>query len=153
MDMDSHFMRLALEEAQTAATENEVPVGAVLVRVGNVLAQNHNRMVQRKDPLAHAELLTLHAAIAANSEKWLMDSTLYVTLEPCAMCAGALVLARVKRLVYAAPDPKAGACGSVHDIVRSPHLNHRLQMDAGVGRDESSALLTEFFRRIRKKIK
>ena len=149
MDMDSHFMRLALEEAQTAATENEVPVGAVLVRVGNVLAQNHNRMVQRKDPLAHAELLTLHAAIAANSEKWLMDSTLYVTLEPCAMCAGALVLARVKRLVYATPDPKSGACGTIMDIVRSPQLNHRLEVEVGVLRAEAAALLSQFFQKLR----
>jgi len=144
-------MRLALEEAQTAATENEVPVGAVLVRVGNVLAQNHNRMVQRKDPLAHAELLTLHAAIAANSEKWLMDSTLYVTLEPCAMCAGALVLARVKRLVYATPDPKSGACGTIMDIVRSPQLNHRLEVEVGVLRAEATALLSGFFRELRER--
>jgi tRNA(adenine34) deaminase len=146
-------MSAALEEARKAGTEHEVPVGAVLVHNGSILARDHNRMVQQKDPLAHAELLTLQSALQSHTEKWLLDSTLFVTLEPCAMCAGALVLARVKRLVYATADPKAGACGSVLDIVRSPHLNHRLQVDAGVCRHESAALLSGFFRNLRKKIK
>src|SRR5262245_21167512 len=102
-------MAVALEEARAAALEKEVPVGAVLVMEERIVARDHNRMIQRKDPLAHAELLTLQSALAQLQAKWLLESTLYVTLEPCVMCAGALVLARVKRLVYATPDPKYGA--------------------------------------------
>src|SRR5438105_4322340 len=112
---DQDYMQMALEEARAAAEENEVPVGAVLVHEDKILARKHNRIVKNKDPLAHAELLALRTAIALHPDKWLLDATLYVTLEPCAMCAGALVLARVKRLVFATPDPKAGACGSIMD--------------------------------------
>lgn len=148
---DIDFMRMALEEAQQAAVEAEVPVGAVLEYDGRVLARKHNRMVSNKDPLAHAELLALRTSVALHPDKWLLNSTLYVTLEPCAMCAGALVLARVKRLVYAALDPKAGACGSTIDIVRAPHVNHRLQVDSGILQSEASELLTSFFRKLREK--
>ena len=148
---DKDFMLLALEEARRAGAEGEVPVGAVLVLEGSVIAADHNRMVQRKDPIAHAELLTLQHGISLHPEKWLLDTTLYVTLEPCAMCAGAMVLARVKRLVIATTDPKAGAAGSVLDIARSDRLNHRLQVEIGLLRDESSQLLTNFFAKLRKK--
>ncbi len=148
---DPDFMRIAIQEASQAATEEEVPVGAVLEYRGEVLARDHNRMVQRKDPLAHAELLTLQSAMGHHPEKWLLDSTLFVTLEPCAMCAGALVLARVRRVVFAASDPKAGACGSVLDLVRSPQLNHRLAVDSGILQTECSDLLTGFFRKLRTK--
>lgn len=140
---------MALEEAQTAAAEGEVPVGAVLVHQDQVLARKHNRMVKNKDPLAHAELLALRTAIALHPDKWLLDSTIYVTLEPCTMCAGALVLARVKRLVFATPDPKAGACGSVTDVARSSHLNHRLDVESGLFQPEAAELLTAFFRKLR----
>ena len=148
---DIDFMKMALEEAVQAENEQEVPVGAVLEYEGKVLARKHNRMIRNKDPLAHAELLALRTAVALHPYKWLLGSTLYVTLEPCVMCAGALVLARVKRLVFATPDPKAGACGSTLDIVRSPHLNHRLEVESGVLQEEASALLTGFFRRLRGK--
>ena len=147
--LDEEYMALALEEARQAAVENEVPVGAVLVFEDRVIARNHNRMVQQKDPLAHAELLTMQAALKTHPVKWLLDTTLYVTLEPCVMCAGALVLARVRRLVIAAPDPKAGACGSILDVVRSPQLNHRLETHTGVLQNEASMLLKEFFQKLR----
>lgn len=146
---DVDFMGIALMEAVQAAAENEVPVGAVMVLDGNVLAQNHNRMVQEKNPLAHAEMLTLHASLLRHPEKWLLNATLYVTLEPCAMCAGALVLARVRRLVFATPDPKAGACGSVMNIAFSESLNHRVIVESGPYQTEASALLTGFFQKRR----
>lgn len=147
---DTAFMQMALEEAALANAEDEVPVGAVLVYEGRVLARNHNRMIQMKNPIAHAELLTMESATAQHPHKWLLDSTLYVTLEPCVMCAGALVLARVKRLVFGAQDPKAGACGSVFDTVRSPKLNHRVEVASGLLQEECAALLTAFFRSKRK---
>ena len=143
-------MKLALEEARLAGQENEVPVGAVLVYQDRVLAQNHNRMVQQKSQIAHAELLTLQAALSIHTEKWLLDTTLYVTLEPCVMCGGALVLSRVKRVVIATPDLKAGGCGSVIDVVRSPELNHRLEVKFGLLQEESSALLKNFFQKLRR---
>jgi tRNA(adenine34) deaminase len=146
---DEEYMALALEEARQAADEKEVPVGAVLVFENRVLARNHNRMVQQKDPLAHAELLTMRAGLKTHPVKWLLDTTLYVTLEPCVMCAGALVLARVKRLVFATADPKAGACGTILDVVRAPQLNHRLEVLTGVSQNEASVLLKEFFQKLR----
>jgi tRNA(adenine34) deaminase len=148
--VDETYMAMALEEARAAESENEVPVGAVLVLEDRVLARNHNRMVQQKDPLAHAELLSMQSAIKAHSVKWLLDTTLYVTLEPCVMCAGALVLARVKRLVIATRDPKAGACGSVFDIPQSGQLNHRLEVQTGLMQNEASILLKTFFQKLRK---
>jgi len=147
---DIDFMKLALEEARLAGQENEVPVGAVLVYQDRVLAQNHNRMVQQKSQIAHAELLTLQAALSIHTEKWLLDTTLYVTLEPCVMCGGALVLSRVKRVVIATPDLKAGGCGSVIDVVRSSELNHRLEVKFGLLQEESSALLKNFFQKLRR---
>jgi tRNA(adenine34) deaminase len=147
--MDSDYMIAALQQARVAAMEDEIPVGAVLVYGDQILAQNHNRMVRTKNPLAHAELLTLHSALEIHPVKWLLDTTLYVTLEPCSMCAGALVLSRVKRLVIATPDPKAGACGSVMDIVRSKNLNHRMEVEFGLMQEESSRLLKDFFQKLR----
>ena len=147
---DEVYMAMALEEARAAESENEVPVGAVLVSDEKVVARDHNRMLQRKDPLAHAELLTMQAALKIQPVKWLLDTTLYVTLEPCVMCAGALVLARVKRLVIATPDPKAGACGSVFNVPQSAQLNHRLEVQTGLMQMEASILLKEFFQRLRK---
>lgn len=146
---DRDYMSVALREARSAAEEDEIPVGAILVFEGQILAQNHNRMVQLKNPLAHAEMLTLESALRIHPVKWLLDTTLYVTLEPCSMCAGALVLARVKRLVIATADPKAGACGSVMDIVRSKNLNHRLDVEFGLMQEESSELLKNFFQKLR----
>lgn len=146
---DTSFMNLALLEARAAAEENEVPVGAVIVYEGSVISSNHNRMIGRKDALAHAELLALQDAARSHPHKWLLDSTLYVTLEPCVMCAGAAVLARVKRVVFGAIDPKAGALGSTANIFSEPHINHRPEVTAGILADESSALLKQFFQSLR----
>jgi tRNA(adenine34) deaminase len=150
MPADSEFMQMALDEARVAERENEVPVGAVLVYKESVIARDHNRMVQRKDPLAHAELLTMQAALSKHPDPWLLDSTLFVTLEPCVMCAGAMVLSRIKRLVFATFDPKAGACGSTTNILEAPHLNHHPQVESGILQTEASQLLEMFFQRLRK---
>ena len=138
-------MALAIEEARRAGAQGEVPVGAALVVDGEVLASRGNERERHHDPTAHAEMLVLRDA-AAIAEGWrLQEATLYVTLEPCAMCAGAMVLARIKRLVYGADDPKAGAAGSVFNVVDHPALNHRPEVRAGVMATEASALLREFF--------
>jgi tRNA(adenine34) deaminase len=138
-------MALALEEARRAGAQGEVPVGAVLVVQGEVLASRGNERERRHDPTAHAEMLAIRDAAAISGGWRLEEATLYVTLEPCAMCAGALVLSRIKRLVYGADDPKAGAAGSVLNIVDHPALNHRPEVTAGVMAAEASAVLREFF--------
>ena len=143
---DAFFMRLALDEARNAAAWGDVPIGAVVVSSsGDVVARAANRREKDNDPTAHAEVLALRAASASLVRWRLDDCTLYVTLEPCAMCAGALVLARVARLVFGAPDPKAGAVESLYDIPRDPRLNHRVNVTRGVLEEGSSALLKEFF--------
>jgi tRNA(adenine34) deaminase len=146
MDDDARWMDVALAEAARAAQAGEVPVGCVIVREGRELARGRNARETLDDPTAHAEVLALRAAAAAAGTWRLEGATAYVTLEPCAMCAGALVLARVRRLVYGAADPKAGAAGSLFDIVRDPRLNHRLEVSAGVGAAASGELLRAFFR-------
>jgi len=146
---DREWMRAALAEAHRAAALGEVPVGAVVVRGDELLGAGHNRRETGGDPLAHAELLALRQA-AARVEGWrLLGCTMFVTLEPCAMCAGALVNSRVERLVFGAFDPKAGWCGSLGDIPRDPRLNHRLEVVTGVLADECGALLRDFFRGLR----
>jgi len=145
VDPDRVFMALALEEARKAGEEGEVPVGAVLVIEGTVATSAGNERERRHDPTAHAEMLVLRRAAAEASGWRLRDATLYVTLEPCAMCAGAIVLARIRRLVYGADDPKAGAAGSVFNIVDHPALNHSPEVRAGVMESECSSVLTEFF--------
>jgi tRNA(adenine34) deaminase len=139
-------MRRALEQAYAAAAEEEVPVGAVVVYQGKLLAEGRNRIRTDDDPTAHAELVALRRAAKRLGQARLLDTTVYVTLEPCAMCAGAMVLARIKRLVYAAPDPKTGMCGSLGCIVQDPRLNHRVRMTAGVLAEEAGELLRAFFR-------
>jgi len=135
----------ALDEARAASAAGEVPVGALIVRDGEVLARAGNRTVRDQDPTAHAEAIVIRAAAAA-LENWRLDGcALYVTLEPCAMCAGAIVLARIDRVVFGAWDAKAGMAGSIADLLRHPRLNHRPQVLAGVRGDESAALLTKFF--------
>jgi len=146
---DVAWMREALVEARRAGEAGEVPVGAVVVRDGEVIGRGGNRRESAGDPLAHAELLALGQAARAIEGWRLTGTTLYVTLEPCAMCAGALVNARVDRLVYGAADPKAGFCGSLGDLVRDPRLNHQLEVTAGVLEQECGALLREFFRSLR----
>jgi len=140
------FMRMALEEAAAGGREGEVPVGAVVVLGGEVLARDHNRREALGDPTAHAEILALRAAAACLGHWRVLDADLYVTLEPCAMCAGAMVLARVRRCIYATNDPKAGAAGSLCNILEDPRLNHEVEIVAGVLRDEAAALLRDFFR-------
>lgn len=142
---DLEGMRAALALARQAAAAGEVPVGAVVMRGGAVLGEAHNETIARRDPTAHAELLAVQRALAAAGEDRLPDATLYVTLEPCAMCAGAIVLAKVGRIVFGAWDEKAGMTGSLGDIPRHPRLNHRAEVLAGVLEEESSALLREFF--------
>jgi tRNA(adenine34) deaminase len=142
---DEYFMRLALREAERALEHDDVPVGCVIARDQEVIAAAPNERELRGDPTAHAEILALREASQAVQGWRLSDAVVYVTLEPCAMCAGALVLARVPRVVYGAVDPKAGAAGSVLNILAEPRLNHRPEVAGGLLADESAALLREFF--------
>lgn len=142
---DEHFMRLALQEARRAIEHEDVPIGAVLAIGGEVLGAAHNERELREDPTAHAEILAVRQAAATLGTWRLIDSTLYVTLEPCAMCAGAIVLGRVSRVVYGASDPKAGAAGSVLDVLAEPRLNHRPEVCSGLLAQECGLLLKEFF--------
>ncbi|MCU0625363.1 MAG: tRNA adenosine(34) deaminase TadA [Gemmatimonadaceae bacterium] len=144
-DDDERWMAEALAEAHAAAAAGEVPVGAVIVHDGMVVARAQNRMRRDRDGTSHAELLALRAAAPVVGDAQLGACTLYVTLEPCAMCAGAIVLARVGRLVFGAWDDKAGMVGSVGDIVRHPRLNHRPEVRAGLAADAAAALLRDFF--------
>jgi tRNA(adenine34) deaminase len=143
--MDAQYMQLAIEEARRALAHDDVPVGAVVVHKQEVVGAGHNERERRQDPTAHAEMLALQQAAHRRGSWRLLDCVLYVTLEPCAMCAGAIVLARVPRVVFGAPDPKAGAAGSVLDVLAEPRLNHRPTVEGGVLATESAALLTEFF--------
>ena len=142
---DTSLMRLALDEAERAATHGDAPIGAVVAREGDVLASAGNERELRQDPTAHAEILALREASTALGSWRVLDSVLYVTLEPCAMCAGAIVLARVPRVVYGTTDPKAGAAGSVLDVLAQPRLNHRPEVAGGLLAAECAALLTDFF--------
>ena len=138
-------MRLALREAARALEHDDVPIGALVVRDGEVIGSGHNEREVRADPTAHAEMIALREAARAIGSWRVLDAVLYVTLEPCAMCAGAIVLARVPRVVFAATDPKAGAAGSVFDILDEPRLNHRPQVAGGLLAEESADLLRAFF--------
>jgi tRNA(adenine34) deaminase len=142
---DDYFMRLALREAELAGEHEDVPIGAVLVSDGEVAAAAHNERELRQDPTAHAEIIALREAAQAAGSWRLLDTVLYVTLEPCAMCAGAIVLARVSRVVYGALDPKAGACGSVLDVLAEARLNHRPDVAGGLLAQDCGELLSEFF--------
>ncbi len=135
----------ALRLARSAAVREEVPVGAVIVRDGEVLAEAYNETIHRRDPTAHAELLVIQRALAAAGEERLADATLYVTLEPCAQCAGAIVLARIARVVFGAHDARAGMAGSVYDLLRHPRLNHRPEVVGGLMAEECGDLLRRFF--------
>ena len=143
------WMRLALEQAERAAEIGEVPVGAVVVKDDQVIATGHNLTHTEQDPTTHAEMVAIRAAAEATGHWRLLGCTLYVSLEPCAMCAGAIVLSRIPRLVFAAPDPKAGMCGSVDNLVQHPRLNHRVELVSGVLGQESGDMLREFFRKRR----
>lgn len=143
---DEKFMRRALELAAEGASKGEVPVGAVLVKGGEIIAEGFNQPISSNDPTAHAEIVVLREAGRKLGNYRLTDTTLYVTLEPCTMCAGSLVWSRVGRLVYGAKEPRTGAVGSIYDIPRDERLNHRLEVREGVLADESAALLQDFFR-------
>ncbi len=144
--LDQRFMEAALAEARAAASDGEVPVGAVVVWDGRIVGRGRNRVETTQDPTAHAEILAIGAA-AQTVKSWRLDEgTMYVTLEPCHMCAGAIVLARLPRLVYGARDPKAGACGSLSMVVQDMRLNHRAEVQPGVLAEECGALLESFFR-------
>jgi tRNA(adenine34) deaminase len=142
-------MRLALDQAMQSAAAGEVPIGAVLVQQGSVLAQSHNHRETWQDPTAHAEMIVIREAARALRQWRLIDTTLFVTLEPCAMCLGAILLARIPRLVFGARDPKAGACGSVLDFSNDPRLNHRVEVMGGVLEEESQQMLSKFFQGLR----
>jgi tRNA(adenine34) deaminase len=142
---DEYFMRLALREAELASEHGDVPIGAVVAREGEVIAAAHNERELRQDPTAHAEILALREAARVGGGWRVLDAVLYVTLEPCAMCAGASVLARIPRVVYGASDPKAGACGSVLDVTGEPRLNHRPAIAGGLLALECGELLSAFF--------
>jgi tRNA(adenine34) deaminase len=149
-EIDERYMRMALDAALVADENGDVPIGTIIVHEGRVIAKAYNQREQLKDPTAHAEIIALTQAAAALGMWRLHGSTIYVTLEPCPMCAGALVLARLDRLVYGCPDPKTGACGSLYDIVRDGRLNHRLEVTAGVLADDCTSLLQDFFRQRRR---
>jgi tRNA(adenine34) deaminase len=144
--MDLDFMQAALAEARLAAEAGEVPIGAVVVRNGEIVARGQNRVLRDMDPTAHAEVVALRAAAQALSNYRLNGCTLFVTLEPCAMCAGAMIHARLDRLVFAAADPKAGAAGSVLAVLNHPQLNHQMTVEQGILAEESAELLRSFFR-------
>jgi tRNA(adenine34) deaminase len=151
-DSDVAFMRLALEQARKASALGEVPIGAVLVSDNQVLAQAHNFRETWQDPTAHAEMVAIREA-ATQSGSWrLTDTTLYVTLEPCAMCIGAIILARIPRLVFGALDPKAGACGSIFDLPAERKLNHRVEVHGRILEQESQELLQAFFKNLRQDV-
>jgi tRNA(adenine34) deaminase len=142
---DEYFMRLALREAARALDHDDVPIGAVVVREGEVIGSGHNEREIRSDPTAHAEMIALREAARTLGSWRVLDAVMYVTLEPCAMCAGAIVLARVPRVVFGASDPKAGAAGSVFDVLAEPRLNHRPQVEPGLLAEESAEMLRAFF--------
>jgi tRNA(adenine34) deaminase len=142
-------MAHALDLAREAEVQGEVPVGAVVVRNGCVLGEGHNRTISEADPTAHAEIQAIRAAAAESGDWRLTDTTLYVSLEPCAMCAGAIVLARIPRVVYAAADPKAGMAGSLENLLQDSRLNHRCEVRAGVRAEESAGMLKAFFKACR----
>ena len=143
---DESYLRGAIDEALAAERDGEVPVGAVVVYEDAIVGRGNNRVLRDSDPTAHAEIVAMRAAGQALGNYRLENCTLYVTLEPCAMCAGAILHARIKRLVYAATDPKAGACGSVLSVMNHPQLNHKVEIEAGLLAEECGALLRNFFR-------
>ncbi|MFA5200219.1 MAG: tRNA adenosine(34) deaminase TadA [Candidatus Omnitrophota bacterium] len=151
--MNKHiiYMQEALKEAERAFCEDEVPVGAVIVYKDRIIAKAHNQVERLKDPTAHAEIIAITSAANYLGTKWLNEASLYVTIEPCSMCAGALVLSRIKNLYFGACDPKTGACGSVINIVNHKKLNHRIKVAKGILEKEACLLLKEFFKKKRKK--
>jgi tRNA(adenine34) deaminase len=149
---DAYFMKQALQEAEKAFAMGEVPIGAVVVKGDSVIARGHNLRETWKDPTAHAEIIAIREAAKVLGGWRLMGTTMYVTIEPCPMCAGALVNARVERLVYGAKDPKAGAVESIINIVQNEAFNHRMEVTAGILEEECAQIMRDFFRRLREKL-
>ena len=145
-ELDQQYMRMAIEQAQLAAQSGEVPVGAILVKNGEVIAKAFNRPIANHDPSAHAEMLAMREAALAEENYRIPGSTLYVTLEPCAMCSGAMLHARIERVVYGAPDPKTGAAGSVLDLFASKQINHQTSVEGGIMGEECGQMLRDFFK-------
>ena len=145
------FMMEALKEARKAFQDDEVPVGAVIVQGGKIIARGYNQIERLKDPTAHAEIIAITSAASYLGTKWLNEASLYVTIEPCSMCAGAMVLARIKNLYFGASDPKTGACGSIINIANHKKLNHHIKIAQGILEAECGSLLKEFFKQKRKK--
>ncbi len=152
MSKDEIYMKEALKEALKAQEKEEVPVGCVIVHKDRIIARAHNQVETLKDPTAHAEMIAITQAAASLKSKWLQGATVYVTIEPCIMCAGALILARIKQLVFGAKDPKTGACGSVFDIPKEKNLNHRFKIKSGIMEQDCASLLSEFFKKKRRRI-
>lgn len=146
---DEIYMLEALKEAKKAFEEDEVPVGAVIVSDKRIIARAHNQVERLKDPTAHAEMIAITQAAAVLGSKWLSGTSIYVTIEPCSMCAGALVLSRIKNLYFGAKDPKTGACGSVTNIVNHRKLNHKIKVKERILKDECGSILKEFFKKKR----
>jgi len=148
---DINFMKEALREAAKALAADEVPVGAVVVQEGRVIGRGYNQVEMLKDPTAHAEMIAITSATATIEDKHLRDATLYVTVEPCSMCAGASVLARLKRVVYGVQDVKTGAHSSLFNLLNDPRLNHRIEVTPGILREECARLMMQFFERLRER--
>ncbi len=149
MESDERFMDLAIAEAKKAETAGEVPVGVVIVAAGAVIGRGFNQPISSNDPTAHAEIIALREAARHQRNYRLSDATIYSTVEPCTMCAGAMIHARISRLVFGTPDPKAGAAGSIYNILTDPRLNHRVDVASGIREEECGALLREFFEKRR----
>lgn len=149
VNMDEYFMNQALEQAKQAREIGEVPIGAVIVKDGKIISVGFNKRETLKNPLAHAEILAIEQASIALDSWRLLDSTMYVTIEPCAMCAGAIVNSRIQRLVIGAMDPKMGACGSIVDLVRHEKFNHKVELEVGVLEEECSQIMKDFFKELR----
>ena len=149
MDVDEPFMDLALAEAQRAESAGEVPVGAVIVADGGVIARGFNQPISLNDPTAHAEIAAIREACRKTGNYRLSNATMYCTVEPCMMCAGAMIHARLARLVFGTPDPKAGSAGSIYNVLTDPRLNHRVEVVSGIREDQCAALLRDFFARRR----
>jgi len=153
MNEHTYWMERAMKEAEKALSEGEIPVGAVIVKGERLIGRGYNQVEKLKDPTAHAEMIAVTSAVATLEEKFLTDSTIYVTLEPCVMCAGALILSRIKNLVFGARDLKAGAFGSVYDINSDRKLNHHILVVSGILEEKCSLILKEFFSKLREKTK
>ena len=147
---DEIYMTEAIKEARQAAKEDEVPVGCVMVHQGRIIARAHNQVERLKDPTAHAEILAITSAASYLGTKWLNQASIYVTIEPCSMCVGAMVLARIKGVFFGASDPKTGACGSIINIANHKKLNHRIKIKKGILVEECASLLKDFFKKKRK---